>query len=59
MTELHISKCLAAHTGATVYRSAHENASWLRKVALTGLALDVYDGMSLYVTTSDYFCYSH
>lgn len=46
----------AVHTGA-VFSSVHENASLLCKVALTGLGLGVYDGMSLYITTSDYFCY--
>lgn len=43
----------------TVFGSVHENASWLCKVVLTGLGLGVYDGTSLYVTTSDYFCYSY
>lgn len=42
-----------------VSSSVHENASWLCKVALTGLGLGVYDSMSLYITTSDYFCYSY
>lgn len=52
------SKCFTAHTAA-VFNSVHENASLLYQVALTGLGLGMYDSMSLYITTSDYFCYSY